>query len=226
MALNGRTEHSATDRPQAADPRLSGLVAYNDQRKQTSRDGLLLAATDLFCRKGYAAVSVEDITSAAGVSRVTFYRHFATKASVALELFARAGDVAAPRLLSIGGRDFLDRVIVVDWMADFFALNREMQGILRVLVQANVEEADFSLQVRPYIFEIVEGLGRAIPAFDIDCDDPRDQRRWVQAWLLIYTILDQSNHAATTAGVSANPAMIEVLADSFLDFVRGDHLAA
>jgi hypothetical protein len=119
-------------------------------------------------------------------------------------------------------RDFRDRATVVDWLADFFALNRDLQGILRVLVQANVEEADFSLKVRPYIFKIVDGLGRTIPAFAVDRDDPHDQRRWVRAWLLVYTILDQSNHAATTDGVAGNPMMIEVLADSFLDFVCDD----
>ena len=38
--------------------------------------------------------------------------------------------------------------------------------------------------------------------------------------LPIYTILDQRNHAATTEGVAANSMMIEVLADSFLDFAN------
>ena len=209
-----------TEFPSTADPRMAGLFAYNGQRKQTSRENLLLAATELFCRKGYAAVSVEDITSEAGVSRVTFYRHFPTKAGVALELFQRAGEVAGPRMLAISARDFRDRATVVEWLRDFFDLNREMQGILRVLSQANVEEADFSQQVRPYIFDMVKALGLSIPAFAVDPDKPEDQRRWVKAWLLIYTILDQSNHAATTEGVSANPEMIEVLADDFVGFVR------
>ena len=209
----------------AGDQRLSGLAAYNDHRKQTSREALLIAATDLFCQKGYAVVSVEDITNAAGVSRVTFYRHFPTKTAVALELFERATEVAAPCMLSIGARNYRDRATVQAWLTEFFALNFGMKGILRVLVQANVEEADFSLQVRPYIYEIVDALGLAIPAFAVDRDDPRDQRRWVRAWLLIYTILDQSNHAATTQGVGAHPMMIEVLADNFLDFVGDDRLS-
>lgn len=205
--------------PSVADARLAGLFAYNDQRKRSSRENLLLAATELFCRQGYAAVTVEDITAEAGVSRVTFYRHFPTKAAVALELFERAAEIAAPRMLAIGACDYLDRATVVEWLRDFFNLNCDMQGILRVLSQANVEEADFSQQVRPYIFGMVKALGRTIPAFAVDADLPDDQRRWVKAWLLIYTILDQSNHAATTQGVATNPMMIEVLADIFLDFV-------
>lgn len=53
-------------------------------------------------------------------------------------------------------------------------------------------------------------------------DRPEDDKRRVRAWLLLYTILDQSNHAATTHGVAVNPMMIEVLADSFSDFVNGE----
>ena len=210
------------EEPRLASPRLAGLFAYNGNRKQNSRENLLLAATELFCRKGYAAVSVEDITTEAGVSRITYYRHFPTKSAMALELFKRAADIAAPHMLAIGARDYRDRATVIAWLSDFFDLNRDMQGILRVLSQANVEEAGFSKAVRPYIFDMVKALGGYIRAFDVNPDNPNDQRRWVKAWLLIYTILDQSNHAATTDGVAANPMMIEVLADSFIDFVSGE----
>jgi AcrR family transcriptional regulator len=203
------------------DPRMAGLLAFLQQRKQSSREKLLAAAIKLFCRDGYAAVTIEDITDEAGVSRITYYRHFPTKSAVALELFKQAAAEGAPRVLAIGALDYRDRPTVVQWLADLFAADRDMQGILRVLSQANVEEADFSKQVQPFIFELIAALGRQIPAFDVDPDQPCDQRRWVKAWLLIYTILDQSNHAATRSGVATNPMMIEVLADSFLDFVRG-----
>lgn len=204
----------------ASRSKLAGLHAYNGQRKQTNRDSLLDAATVLFSQKGYAAVAVEDITNEAGVSRVTFYRHFASKAAVALELFQRAGKIAGPRLIEIGSRDFRNRATVTQWLADFFDLNREMRGIVRVLSQANVVEANFSDHVRPYIFDMIGALGKTIPAFDIRPDHPDGEKRKVAAWLLIYTILDQSSHAATTQGVAANPMMIEVLADCFLNFVN------
>ncbi|KMS51870.1 hypothetical protein V474_02175 [Novosphingobium barchaimii LL02] len=214
MRIDGSRSDSTT-----IDPKLAGLVAYNDQRKQSSRDSLLFAATDLFCSKGYAAVSIEDIANRAGVSRVTFYRRFTSKGAIALELFERAAEISAPYMLAIGAREFRNRATVLQWLAEFFALNRQLGGILRVLVQANVEEADFAQQVRPYIFELVSTLGNSIPAFAAGQGTASDQRRAVRAWLLIYTILDQSNHAARTCGIAADPMMIEVLADSFLDFV-------
>lgn len=199
---------------------MAGVLAHNRQLKTSSRERLLAAATRRFCRDGYAGVAIEDITAQAGVSRITFYRHFPGKAAIALELFQQAAAEGVPRMLAIGALDYRDRPTVVQWLVDFFAADRDMQGILRVLSQANVEEADFSKQAQTLLFGLIGALATKIPAFDLDPDRPSDQRRWVKAWLLIYTILDQSNHAATRSGVAANPMMIEVLADSFLDFVR------
>ena len=206
----------------APDPRMAGLRAFNQHRKASSRENLLSAAITLFCREGYAAVGIEEIAREAGVSRVTFYRHFPTKAAVALELFQRVSAEGTPRMLQIASLDWRDRDTVRQWLADFFAADRDMQGILRVLSQANIEETDFSQAVQPFIFNLIAAFGKSIPAFAVDPDSPADQRRWVRAWLLIYTILDQSNRAATRSGMASNPMMIEVLADSFLGFVRGD----
>jgi AcrR family transcriptional regulator len=202
-----------------ADPRMAGLLAFLRHRKQSSHEKLLAAAIKLFCKDGYAAVTIEDITAEAGVSRVTYYRHFSSKSAIALELFQQAAAQGAPRMLAIGSLDFRDRSTVVQWLTDFFVADRGMRGILGVLNQVNVEDIGFSQSVQPFITEMIAALGRVIPAFAVGPD--KDQRRWVKAWLLIYTILDQSNHAATRSGVSTNPMMIEVLADNFLDFVRG-----
>lgn len=206
--------------PASSSARMAGLLAFNQNRKASSRENLLAAAIKLFCRDGYAEVSIEDITGEAGVSRVTFYRHYASKAAVALELFRHAAADGTPRVLAIGTRDYRNRATVAEWLADCFAADYAMQGILRVLSQANVEEADFSRAVQPYIFDLIGGLGKTIPAFAIDPGRPADARRRVEAWLLLYTILDQSNHAATRSGISADPLMIDVLADTFLDFVN------
>lgn len=199
---------------------MAGVAVFNQQRKQDSRDRLLAAAVRLVCSNGYAAVTVDDITAEAGVSRITFYRHFTGKSALALQLFQQAAADGAPRMLAITTRDYRDRPTVVQWLQDFFDGDRAIGGTLRVLSQACLEEADLSGQMQPFLFQLIGAMGKLIPAFDIEPGLPADQARWVKAWLLIYTILDQSNHAAKGGGVACNPMMIEVLADSFLDFVR------
>ena len=59
-----------------------------DQRRQT-RDQVLDAALRLFTERGYLGVRVEDIAKEAGVSRATFYKHFAEREQVLAELFQR-----------------------------------------------------------------------------------------------------------------------------------------
>lgn len=56
-------------------------------RSEETRSHILSAALEHFAGKGYAAASVDDICTAAGVSKGAFYHHFPTKQSVFLALF-------------------------------------------------------------------------------------------------------------------------------------------
>ncbi len=54
-------------------------------RTERTRARILAAALELFSRNGYAATTVEDIAAAAGVTPMTFYRHFGTKDQVLID---------------------------------------------------------------------------------------------------------------------------------------------
>jgi AcrR family transcriptional regulator len=58
-----------------------------DQRPRTARtrDHLQAVATRLFTEQGYDATTVEQIAQEAGVSHMTFFRHFPTKDAVVLD---------------------------------------------------------------------------------------------------------------------------------------------
>ncbi len=60
-----------------------------DEQKRFTRERLIDAALEVFAEKGYAATTVEDITSAAGASRATFYLHFRSKANIVTDLLAK-----------------------------------------------------------------------------------------------------------------------------------------
>ena len=205
----------------AAAARSTALADFQRLRKQGSRDRLLGAATSAFCANGYFAVSVEDIASAAGVSRMTFYRHFSGKPAIASELFSQNAEAAMPRLLAIGERDFYDRSVVADWISGIFAADRSRPQLLRVFIQANVDESDFTETAHSFIADVISGLAEYIPAFALDRIHPPDARRWLEAWLLIYEVLDQANHAARESGVATDPLITGILADRFLAFVTG-----
>ena len=56
-------------------PELFGLPEQPTQ----GRERLLAAAIDLFYRHGFAAVGVDQIIAAAGVTKTTFYKHFESR---------------------------------------------------------------------------------------------------------------------------------------------------
>ena len=181
---------------------------------------MLAAAAEVFCTSGYFAVSVEDIAAAAGVSRMTFYRHFSGKAALALNLFRENVSAWRPLFLGITSRDYCDRSVVADWLSSLFEADRKSGQLLRVFIQANAEESGFSDNAQTLIGELIGELGKKIPAFALDSQSPSDQRRWLEAWLLIYEILDQSNHAARGSGVATNPLVLDILAHRFAAFAE------
>lgn len=56
-------------------------------RLSVQRERLLAAAAETFARHGYADASAEGIARAAGMSKATFYEHFANKEECILALF-------------------------------------------------------------------------------------------------------------------------------------------
>jgi AcrR family transcriptional regulator len=198
---------------------VTGLAAFHRQRKADSRERLLAAAVEQFGRSGYSPVSVDDIASAAGVSRMTFYRHFRGKVDLATALFDRNVGEAGPDLLRVREIDWRSRGAVHGWLESLFAVDHANRMLLRVFVEAAAVEPDFTRQAHAQIDAWIGDLGEAIPAFALDASTARDRRRWLEAWLLVYEILDQSNHAALDSGIGSDPLMLDILADRFLAFV-------
>lgn len=58
-------------------------------QKQMTRELFLTKALELFETKGYAATTIDDIATAAGSNRTTFYLHFASKAEVVSALLMK-----------------------------------------------------------------------------------------------------------------------------------------
>lgn len=58
-------------------------------QKQMTRELFLAKALDLFVTKGYASTTIDDIATAAGSNRTTFYLHFTSKADVVSQLLMK-----------------------------------------------------------------------------------------------------------------------------------------
>ena len=82
--------------------------------RDNSRTRLLTATIDLVRANGYTATRVEDVCAAAGVTKGSFFHHFASKEDLAIEA-ARQWDQGASHLFSQAGYhqkpDALDRLL-------------------------------------------------------------------------------------------------------------------
>jgi AcrR family transcriptional regulator len=214
-----RSRAGARKQHHTPDARIAGMIAAARLRKQDSRARLLAAGVSTFCKAGYVAVSVEDIALAAGVSRVTFYRHFNSKADLALELFRQTSAAAMPDFLRIGQSDYRDRTVVASWIGALFAADRANGRLLRVFTHATIDDASFTQRAQEFISALITQLGATIAAFHVHPDRPGERRQWLKAWLMLYEILDQSNHAALDSGVATDPLVIDLLTDRFVEFV-------
>ena len=54
-------------------------------RREATRARLLEVALDLFARQGYDATTAAEIAAAAGVTEMTFFRHFPTKSALVVD---------------------------------------------------------------------------------------------------------------------------------------------
>jgi AcrR family transcriptional regulator len=75
----------ADDPPRTSSPIGPTLSARGAAR----REAIVAAAAELFAENGYAAVGMDDIGAAAGVTGPAIYRHFEAKAAVLTEVFDR-----------------------------------------------------------------------------------------------------------------------------------------
>ena len=83
-------------------------------QKQMTRELFLTKALELFETKGYAATTIDDIATAAGSNRTTFYLHFSSKAEVVSALLMKVDAILTadddPPLTAVvasGSRDLI-----------------------------------------------------------------------------------------------------------------------
>jgi AcrR family transcriptional regulator len=83
-------------------------------RLPLQRERLLRAAAAEFADRGYAGASSESISRRAGMSKATFYEHFANKEECIIALFDEASQVVTESMVraarGVGSRDALQRM--------------------------------------------------------------------------------------------------------------------
>ncbi|SEH02201.1 regulatory protein, tetR family [Nonomuraea solani] len=132
-----------------------------------NRDRLLIAARQMFAEHGHD-VALEEIAQAAGVSRTTIYRNFATREELAATVFA--DNVAQIEQHAAGLREQPDGAVkLFDFVLDMQLDNR---GLAQVLSSADLEWFIEHARRIAASFEPLLDRGRAAgivqPVVDVD----------------------------------------------------------
>ena len=188
------------------------------QRAET-RERLIEGAIRVFAASGYAQASIEDVLIEAGVSRASFYSHFAGKAALAeaiadalvplwQPLFAELADMQLPSLAGLQ-----------HWCRRNVALYRAHQDICIILTQASAIEPDLYWKLTAHR-EAVSGLLAARnPALAHLRHDPAARLRATLALMQ----LDQScYYLAVRHWQDAGDAGIEAMADQLHHFLSSE----
>jgi AcrR family transcriptional regulator len=150
-------------------------MAQENKHSDQTRDRLLDAAERLFAQKGYNAVSVREITKAAGTSLAAVNYHFRSKKELYMEVFRQRWQKQSERLrapmLELKGRDDLTPELVVRTIIKMFLetpvsdeeRHRHGQLIMREMVSpTEVFEIMIEKQMRPFVEDVSQLLARAI----------------------------------------------------------------
>jgi AcrR family transcriptional regulator len=114
------------------------------EQKERTRRALSSAALDLFAAKGYGATTVDDITSAVGTSRATFYLHYDGKARIIADVYE---DVVMAETFAYYRR--LDTLLAEHpddlrgWLDDALSFFERHRALLRYADEATGADPDF-----------------------------------------------------------------------------------
>ena len=182
-----------------------------DQR----RGQLFDVALRLFAGRGFAATTMDDIASAAGVTKPLLYQHFASKRALYLEL---VDSVARDMLVAINDATSQasgPRQQVEAGFAAYFDLVVTHQDAFRLLFGSDVpDDLELSRALRRVEDTVAEAVG---PLIDAGLDP--EHRRLI-AYAVVGMATGASRHWLASAGLTGDPGPAKELGTEELEAGR------
>jgi AcrR family transcriptional regulator len=137
--------------------------------RASRREALLAAATTLFARHGYSAVTMEEIGAAAGIAGTSIYQHFPGKADLLVAAFTRGAEwlqFGVSKALAAASEPGHALELVVRSYAEFVLGHTDLIGLLLTefvhLPEGEIESLRRTQHA--YVTEWVELLRQARPS--------------------------------------------------------------
>lgn len=193
----------------------SGLSATELKRGQ-----ILQGALQIFLREGYEGTSMDRVAAAAGVSKITIYKHFQDKQGVFTALVEQ---VTAQRFQAVFGHlSFAEAPETVlrrlaHNLLDLMAVDEEYIAFLRLIIGESgrfPELAQLFIQALPQkVWALLRDYFVAHP--ELHLSDPEATARIFMGSLISYVLTQNILHGEAIAPFSAD-LMIDSLVDTLI----------
>lgn len=134
--------------------------SLHSEHRSLTRSRLIEAGLEKFTEFGYHATRIEDIASAAGTSRSTFYLHFTGKIGIVHELIARVEPEAEEifaRFHEIDAVSWEGMYGIISEFVEFYTRHRKA---MRAIEDAIAVDREVEAVYQPTISRFAEGLAK------------------------------------------------------------------
>ncbi len=132
--------------------------------RRTPRARLLDAAIEIFARRGFADVNVDEICKAARIAKGSFYRHYRSKE----ELFFAAVEAASTQIVAAFGRAVGPQPSSMERSAEVLAqlLEPRLPVFMELFTRAIQRRPGYPAVSRRLFTELAQGVGNQLGASD------------------------------------------------------------
>jgi AcrR family transcriptional regulator len=178
---------------------------------EATRSQILSIALDLFREQGFAAATMRDIATRAGVATGAAYYYFDSKEAIVLAFYSQAQADLAPRMEEVlaGSKDLEARIHrMIELKFEYFAPSRRLLGALAGFTDPEHPISPFSEQTSAIREADISLLGLALDGsrtrIPLDLKDYLPRILWMyQMGLILFWIHDHS------AGQEKTRALLE-----------------
>lgn len=215
-------ENEDHDQPHAGEvpsrPAGAPRQSLREVQKQLTRERLIGAAAEEFRSRGFNETTAENIASAAGASRATFYVYFRTKAEIVAELMRRSQSDVMDAYRRLDDLADPELATVVDWLEETIMLWRERASDFTTMEQALANDDLVTETWMTILGDTYKVMPRTFARFS----DPVQHERARLHLLTLQMALDRTMFFTILRGRPLDMTLLkEVLALQWLAFLRG-----
>lgn len=194
------------------------LTPLQIKQRSENRQKIISAAQTLFASKSFNQTSIEDISAACNISRVTIYKHFKTKLDIAVGILEDYATVMIDIYGRMGQSRTPDREQIVQWIKQIISLWREQSKNMAMLASLLRQDPALIRSRETAYHKLIERLGERIPAFALAVSGHDEAR--IRAHLLLVELEDLCYELVISGWQVDEDLAIGIVAEHFHEFIR------